>query len=184
MYDSAKWRIQGRAPLIFRPNWGQKGQKIFFGDYPPPPSPYLRIWMTHLELGFFPSFHLMQKTYHVILLQKTHLVISMSPLFKLRYSAVTVPSDCCTEKNNLLLLVHVSRRGKPCVHVCNILTHATIACSWLSDGGDGTRLSISVSWVLSKVENLEETYNQLKIMIIYQVGKNQITTNYRHTVYM
>ena len=26
---------------------------------------------------FFPSFHLMQKTYHVLLLQKTHLVVSL-----------------------------------------------------------------------------------------------------------
>ena len=138
---------RGGPPLFLDQTEARRAKKYFLETtpLPPPPSPYLRIWMTHLELGFFPSFHLMQKTYHVILLQKTHLVISMSPLFKLRYSAVTVPSDCCTEKNNLLLLVHVSRRGKPCVHVCNILTHATIACSWLSDGGDGTRLSISIS---------------------------------------
>ena len=53
----------------------------------------------NLGLGLFPSFHLMQKTYHVLHLQKTHLVISMSPLFKLRQSAVTVPWDCCRDKN-------------------------------------------------------------------------------------
>ena len=36
---------QGRgAPLIFRPNWGSKGCKNFFGGLPPPP--YLRVWMT------------------------------------------------------------------------------------------------------------------------------------------
>ena len=101
------------------------------------PSPRWHLWVqipegrgfeSHLELGFFPSFHLMQKTYHVLLLQKTHLVISMSPLFKLRYSAVTVPQDCCTDKNNLLLLEHVSKRGKPCLHICNILTQACKNC--------------------------------------------------------
>ena len=80
---------RGGPPLFLDQTEARRAKKIFFGDYPPPP--YLRIWMTHLELGFFPSFHLMQKTYHVTLLQKTHLVISMSPLFKLRYSAVTVP---------------------------------------------------------------------------------------------
>ena len=30
-------------PLSFRPNWGAKGWKIFWGDRPPPP--YLRVWM-------------------------------------------------------------------------------------------------------------------------------------------
>ena len=54
----------------------------------------------NLGLGLFPSFHLMQKTYHfLLLLQKTRLVISMSPLFNLRQSAVTVPWDRCTDKN-------------------------------------------------------------------------------------
>ena len=53
-----------------------------------------------LGLGLFPTFHLMQKTYHfLLLLQKTLLVISMSPLFNLRQSAVTVPWDRCTDKN-------------------------------------------------------------------------------------
>ena len=35
----------GEAPLhpIFRPNWGPKGQKIYYWDLPPP---HLRIWMT------------------------------------------------------------------------------------------------------------------------------------------
>lgn len=51
-------------------------------------------------------------------------------------------------------------------------------------GRDDSQLSITVSQVLSKGESLEETYNQLKIMIIYQVDENQMTTNYRHTVYM
>ena len=54
----------------------------------------------NLGLGLFPSFHLMQKTYHfLLLLQKTRLVISMSPLFNLRQSAVTVPWDRCADKN-------------------------------------------------------------------------------------
>ena len=44
-------------------------------------------------------------------------------------------------------------------------------------GRDDTQLSIPVSRVLSKGENLEETYNQLKIIIIYPVDKNQIMTN-------
>ena len=40
------WRIQERdtgtpppPPLIFRPNWGPKSQKYFFGRLPPPPHP-------------------------------------------------------------------------------------------------------------------------------------------------
>ena len=36
--------IWGRAPLIFRPNWGAKGQKKFF--LRPPLILYLRVWMT------------------------------------------------------------------------------------------------------------------------------------------
>ena len=28
---------EGPAPLFFRPNWGQKGEKKFFGDRPTPP---------------------------------------------------------------------------------------------------------------------------------------------------
>ena len=40
---------RGPAPspphLIFRPNWGPKDWKIFFGDYPPPP--YLRVWIAN-----------------------------------------------------------------------------------------------------------------------------------------
>ena len=35
----------GAAPLIFRPNWGSKGRKLFLETGPPPP-PYLRVWMT------------------------------------------------------------------------------------------------------------------------------------------
>ena len=52
-------------------------------------------------------------------------------------------------------------------------------------GRGDMQLYITVSQVISKGQSLEETYNQLKIMIIYQVDKNQITTqtNYRHTVY-
>ena len=40
-----QWPLQGRAcpHLIFRPNWGPKGQKTFFWDCPPP---QLRVWMT------------------------------------------------------------------------------------------------------------------------------------------
>ena len=42
-----QWGIQGRGsggsasppPLIFRPDWGPKGRKKFFGDRPPPPPP-------------------------------------------------------------------------------------------------------------------------------------------------
>ena len=44
-------------------------------------------------------------------------------------------------------------------------------------GRDDAQLSIPVSRVLSKGENLEETYNQLKIIIIYPPDKNQIMTN-------
>ena len=63
-----QWQIQGRDPggppfLIFRPNWGPKGRKKFFGDRPPaplsqflddqpphqlsppPPSSYLKAWI-------------------------------------------------------------------------------------------------------------------------------------------
>ena len=39
------WASQVPPPLIFRPNWGPKAEKIFWGDQPPPP-PYLRFWMT------------------------------------------------------------------------------------------------------------------------------------------
>ena len=37
----------GEDPLIFRPNWGPKGEKVFETDPPPspPPPPYLRVWM-------------------------------------------------------------------------------------------------------------------------------------------
>ena len=41
IHDPGAW-----APLIFRPNWGPKGQKIFFGRLSPPPLLYLRVWMT------------------------------------------------------------------------------------------------------------------------------------------
>ena len=47
----------GPRPLIFRPNWGPKDQKNFFGDPPfskglddpppPSPSPYLKVWIRH-----------------------------------------------------------------------------------------------------------------------------------------
>ena len=37
-------RARSPPPLIFRPNWGAKAEKIFLGDQPPPP--YLRFWMT------------------------------------------------------------------------------------------------------------------------------------------
>ena len=43
-FDLIQWRIQGRAPLIFRPKWRPKGRKTFF--WRPPPPPYLRVWMT------------------------------------------------------------------------------------------------------------------------------------------
>ena len=40
----------GPPPLIFRPNWGPKGRKKSFLETatpsPPPPIPFLRIWMT------------------------------------------------------------------------------------------------------------------------------------------
>ena len=35
IHDPGAW-----APLIFRPNWGPKGQKIFFGRLPPPPPSF------------------------------------------------------------------------------------------------------------------------------------------------
>ena len=37
-----------RFPLMFRPNWGSKGQKMFLETGPPP---YLRVWP-----GFEPAF--------------------------------------------------------------------------------------------------------------------------------
>ena len=45
-----QWWIQrrgpgGQPPLIFRPNWGPKGQKKFLRPSHPPP-PYLRVWTT------------------------------------------------------------------------------------------------------------------------------------------
>ena len=42
------WRFpeRGPPPLIFWPKWGPKGRKNFFGDRPPPPLPYLNVWMT------------------------------------------------------------------------------------------------------------------------------------------
>ena len=39
-------------PLIFRPNWGSKGGKIFLGDcsHPNAPSPlYLKVWIRHCQ---------------------------------------------------------------------------------------------------------------------------------------
>ena len=48
-----QWR--SRAPLIFRPKWGLKGRKKFFGDRPPlsqalddrPTFPYLKVWIRY-----------------------------------------------------------------------------------------------------------------------------------------
>ena len=37
--SSCQVQIQGRAPLIFRPNWGPKGQKNFLETAPTPPPP-------------------------------------------------------------------------------------------------------------------------------------------------
>ena len=34
-----------RPPLIFRPKWGLKGRKFFFGDRGP--QPYLKVWIRH-----------------------------------------------------------------------------------------------------------------------------------------
>ena len=43
----------GGLPLIFRSNWGPKGQQNFFWDHPPPP--YLRVWMIPpLSEGLYP----------------------------------------------------------------------------------------------------------------------------------
>ena len=43
---------RGGLPLIFRPNWRPKGQKIFFETAPPP---YLRVWMIPpLSEGLYP----------------------------------------------------------------------------------------------------------------------------------
>ena len=36
------------TPLIFRPNWGLKGRKSFFGDHPPPPNP--KVWIRHWHM--------------------------------------------------------------------------------------------------------------------------------------
>ena len=41
------WAPGGRPPLIIRLNWGPKGRKnLFVNTGPPPPQPYLRVWMT------------------------------------------------------------------------------------------------------------------------------------------
>ena len=34
------------SPLICRPKWGRRAEKILGGDQPPPPPPNLRVWMT------------------------------------------------------------------------------------------------------------------------------------------
>ena len=47
----------GGLPLIFRPNWGPKGQKFFFLETVPPPlisgcgwfPPYLKVFIRHQE---------------------------------------------------------------------------------------------------------------------------------------
>ena len=55
----------GGPPFTFRPNWGPKGRKKFFGgdraprflrvwiNAPPPPqpppSPYLKVWIRHCQ---------------------------------------------------------------------------------------------------------------------------------------
>ena len=41
--DLGEWPGGPGFPLIFRPKWGRKGRKKFFGDRPPP---YVRVWMT------------------------------------------------------------------------------------------------------------------------------------------
>ena len=38
---------RGARPLIFRPKWGPKGRKNFFGRRPPPPAPYMKVWIRH-----------------------------------------------------------------------------------------------------------------------------------------
>ena len=52
----------GPAPLMFGPNSGPKGRKIFLGDGPPPlskgldnraPPPYLKIWIQHCKYYYF-----------------------------------------------------------------------------------------------------------------------------------
>ena len=60
--DHVKWSSGGSlggtrgawAPLIFRPNWGPKGRKIFLET---PPPLYLRVWMTWspLSQGLYPA---------------------------------------------------------------------------------------------------------------------------------
>ena len=52
-----QWRIQERGPrpLNFRPNWGSKGQKIFFWrpafPLPQPPLPrYLKVWIQQCRI--------------------------------------------------------------------------------------------------------------------------------------
>ena len=51
-----------RPPLIFRPNWGPKGRKIFFDTAPLPrylrvwmtaPPPYLKVWIRHWQCSTF-----------------------------------------------------------------------------------------------------------------------------------
>ena len=56
---------QGARPsLIFRPNWGLKGRKIFFETDPPylrvwmTPPPYLKVWVCHcLAKGYLSTGH-------------------------------------------------------------------------------------------------------------------------------
>ena len=64
-YIVIQWRIQGRSPggatpLIFRPNWGPKGRKLFFFLETEPPLIYVSGWPTpppppplplHLKVG-------------------------------------------------------------------------------------------------------------------------------------
>ena len=47
-----QWQNQGKGvgdlapppPLIFRPNWGQRGRKNLFADWKPP-TPHLKVWI-------------------------------------------------------------------------------------------------------------------------------------------
>ena len=38
-------KLVGGGGLIFKPNWGPKGRRKFFGR--PPPPPYLKVWIRH-----------------------------------------------------------------------------------------------------------------------------------------
>ena len=82
------------TPLIFRPKWGPKGRKNYFGDCPPP---YLMVWMTAPPLlsdGLDPplQFAVCRSRFprFVHVNGKITLNISILPYFQLQKSRLSV----------------------------------------------------------------------------------------------